>query len=84
MQKTCELGCGHPVGGGGDRHRSGHCPPKARPGDNRSARYSARKKIKKAGLIKTDRGAPVSVGSKGALTRGRKGKGVVDKKTEQV
>lgn len=26
--------CGHPVSGGGNMHKLGHCPPAPRPGDN--------------------------------------------------
>jgi hypothetical protein len=72
MLKICELGCGHFVGGGGNRHAIGHCPPEEKPGDNRRARRRAKRRP--VSTIKVGRGAPVpGTGSVSASSKeGRK------------
>ncbi len=80
MKKTCELGCGHPVGGGGNQHKKGHCPPQARPGDNHRARKSSMRAKKKAGEIQVTRGGPIAGTGK---PKGEKKKGASVKKGEE-
>lgn len=70
-----ERTCGSPVSRGGNVHAKGSCPPPPRPGGNRHARYAKKNARKRAAEVKVTRGAPVSVGSKGAKTRDRKGAG---------
>ncbi len=49
MKKKCELGCGHLVGGGGDRHAKFACPPPFKGGASerqRRRRLEARRKAR--------------------------------------
>lgn len=67
--------CGFLVSGGGNMHPKGHCPPVAKPGRNRHARYDKAHKKKNAAKTNVVRGGPVSVGSKGAVRRTKAGAG---------
>ena len=51
MKKKCVLGCGHLVGGGGDRHAKFACPPPFKGGKSerrRQRRIEWRRKAREA------------------------------------
>lgn len=52
MKKKCVY-CGHPVGGGGDRHAKNACPPAPKP------KKKARRKRRTTSVV-PPRGAPVA------------------------
>ncbi|MBI3074791.1 MAG: hypothetical protein HYY92_01060 [Parcubacteria group bacterium] len=59
MKKKCILGCGHLVGGGGDRHATGACPPKPNYAAA-AAKKRKRQKQRKAQSTLPVRGEPVA------------------------
>ena len=61
MKKKCVL-CGHMVGGGGDRHAKGHCPPPKKSSETERARRQRLRKKRVKGNSLTKRGVPVGGG----------------------
>ena len=77
MKKPCILKCGHLVGGGGNRHANGHCPPLRRehdPAKQADIEHERRKRAKKHAEFVPARGVAVA-GTSGSGVKGNRPQG---------